>query len=193
METQKTPNATTETAPRPMHNVKFSGGPHNYSILVDGEQIAGNVMSIEITASGGNPGATVTLELWTPEIDVDVEGATVDGLEPEAACRSAALGQWMAHLARVAQRLSASWKFDDDQAQDDTVQIEKAQSALHQHCNGAVSFDHDATAHRGDAEAVVGVAKLAHDTSGCGCDPRYLASCPRFAQAILDAGKKVQP
>jgi len=69
-----------EGAPQPVHNVKFSGGPHNYSILVDGEQLAGTVMSIEIKASGGDLGATVTLELWTPEIDVDIEGATVAGL-----------------------------------------------------------------------------------------------------------------
>lgn len=30
-----------------------------------------------------------------------------------------------------------------------------------------------------------------HDDDGCRCDPKYLRSCPRFAAAILQAGKEV--
>ncbi|RAO30107.1 hypothetical protein ONO86_05660 [Micromonospora noduli] len=29
-----------------------------------------------------------------------------------------------------------------------------------------------------------------HNDNGCRCDPRYLRSCPRFAAAILEAGKE---
>jgi hypothetical protein len=28
-----------------------------------------------------------------------------------------------------------------------------------------------------------------HDDAGCGCDPKYLMSCPRMAAAILEAGQ----
>lgn len=32
-------------------------------------------------------------------------------------------------------------------------------------------------------------ARIIHDQIGCGCDPKYLMSCPNMAAAILRAGK----
>ena len=34
-------------------------------------------------------------------------------------------------------------------------------------------------------EERIAAAKVRHDATGCGCDPKYLMSCPRMAQAIL--------
>lgn len=38
-------------------------------------------------------------------------------------------------------------------------------------------------------EQIIAAAKAAHDHV-CNCDAKYLMSCPRMAQAILNVGKK---
>lgn len=38
-------------------------------------------------------------------------------------------------------------------------------------------------------EQLIAEAKIEHDKV-CRCDPKYLRSCPRMAQAILDVGKR---
>lgn len=38
------------------------------------------------------------------------------------------------------------------------------------------------------AELIAAAAEI-HDGGGCGCDPRYLMSCPTMAAAILQAGR----
>lgn len=35
-------------------------------------------------------------------------------------------------------------------------------------------------------------AQKLHDDRGCRCDPKYIRSCPKFAQAILDTGKAMR-
>lgn len=39
-------------------------------------------------------------------------------------------------------------------------------------------------------DQLVAAATAAHDEQGCGCDRRYLMSCPKFAAAILSLGKQ---
>lgn len=39
-------------------------------------------------------------------------------------------------------------------------------------------------------EKLVARAIDIHDALGCGCDRKYLRSCPRLAAAILQAGKE---
>lgn len=38
-------------------------------------------------------------------------------------------------------------------------------------------------------EELIAEATRIHDEQGCGCDPKYLMSCPRLAQAILSLGR----
>ena len=38
-------------------------------------------------------------------------------------------------------------------------------------------------------EELIAVATHLHDESGCGCDPKYLMSCPNMANAVLQAGQ----
>jgi len=38
-------------------------------------------------------------------------------------------------------------------------------------------------------EAIIAVATAVHDQE-CGCDPRYLMSCPRMAAAILAGARR---
>lgn len=40
-----------------------------------------------------------------------------------------------------------------------------------------------------DREEIIAKAKVVHDKV-CGCDPKYLMSCTRMAQAILDVNRK---
>lgn len=41
-------------------------------------------------------------------------------------------------------------------------------------------------------EELIEVATRLHDESGCGCDRRYLMSCPAMAGAILQAGRVIR-
>lgn len=41
-------------------------------------------------------------------------------------------------------------------------------------------------------EEVIAVATHLHDESGCGCDPKYLMSCPNMANAVLRAGRVIR-
>lgn len=41
-------------------------------------------------------------------------------------------------------------------------------------------------------ERVIEVATRLHGESGCGCDPKYLMSCPNMANATLQAGKQIR-
>lgn len=41
-------------------------------------------------------------------------------------------------------------------------------------------------------EEILAAAKIEHDAAGCGCDPKYLMSCGRMAQAILAQGNPVR-
>lgn len=38
-------------------------------------------------------------------------------------------------------------------------------------------------------EKLITAAKKLHDESGCDCDPKYIMSCSRMTNAILQAGK----
>lgn len=38
-------------------------------------------------------------------------------------------------------------------------------------------------------QELINKATELHDADGCSCDRRYLMSCPRMANAILQAGK----
>ena len=38
-------------------------------------------------------------------------------------------------------------------------------------------------------EELIERATHIHDDEGCGCDPKYIMSCPNMAAAILRAGK----
>lgn len=39
-----------------------------------------------------------------------------------------------------------------------------------------------------DRDQLLTAAGRIHNQAGCGCDPKYLMSCPRMAAAILEAG-----
>ncbi|MFI1197719.1 hypothetical protein ACH4T9_31285 [Micromonospora sp. NPDC020750] len=39
------------------------------------------------------------------------------------------------------------------------------------------------------AELIAAATEI-HNRDGCGCDPKYLTSCPRMAAAILQAGQQ---
>jgi hypothetical protein len=41
-------------------------------------------------------------------------------------------------------------------------------------------------------EELIKVAAGLHDEAGCGCDPRYLMSCPNMAGAVLQAGQVIR-
>lgn len=41
-------------------------------------------------------------------------------------------------------------------------------------------------------EEILAVATHLHDESGCGCDPKYLMSCPHMAAAVLEAGRVIR-
>jgi hypothetical protein len=41
-------------------------------------------------------------------------------------------------------------------------------------------------------EELTAVAAHLHDEGGCGCDPKYLTSCPRMAAAVLEAGRVIR-
>lgn len=42
-------------------------------------------------------------------------------------------------------------------------------------------------------EQILTKATEIHDETGCRCDRKYLYSCVRLAQAILEVGKSVNP
>lgn len=39
-------------------------------------------------------------------------------------------------------------------------------------------------------ERIIAAATVIHDEQGCGCDRRYLMSCPRLAAAILSVAQR---
>jgi hypothetical protein len=39
-----------------------------------------------------------------------------------------------------------------------------------------------------EREEIIARAIHIHDEAGCGCDPKYIMSCPNMANAILQVG-----